>query len=515
MGALLPSYKTTVINSIVNGIAANTTALYAFASNPVSFSGNTPAINLSDYSALFLNDWQMLFGKRLQIADVVPMIRNVQWASNTIYAQYDNTNANLANANFFVLSPPQVVGGPFNVYKCIRNANGAPSTQVPNQLQASSFTTADGYTWRYITTITSAEFDKFFTVSYAPCYTNSIISSSALQFAGVENCVITNGGNGYSAYSVANTNLVLSVSNSTVIQVQNYESTVNNFYAGNGIYIYNTQASTSQLFAIAGYISNSIGNFVTLASAANTTNILPSITKYYISPRVIFTSDANSSPFAYTTVNATSNSIQSIVIVDTGYGISWCNVAIVTNTSAVSTNAVVYAIVPPPGGHGFDPASELFAQGMGVAFTFANSEGNTIPTNVSYNKIGLLCNPNALNANNTVGAPYVVNTYSSVIQANLTPSTVFVVGNTVTGSTSGAVGTVAFCNSTNISITGDKSFANGESIVSSNGISTAIITINTLGQVYTKSLKPLYIQNISNITRSSTGSESYKLIIAI
>ncbi|MGZ4849811.1 MAG: hypothetical protein ACXV2C_00295, partial [Candidatus Bathyarchaeia archaeon] len=330
-----------------------------------------------------------------------------------------------------------------------------------------------------------------------------------------ENCVITNGGNGYSSYSMANTNVVLSVSNSTLIQVQNYESTVNNFYAGNAIYLYNTQSATSQLFTISGYTSNSLGNFVTLNTAANTTNILPAITKYYISPRVVFTSDANSAPVAYTTINSTSNSILSIVIINTGSGISWCNVAIVTNSSAVTSNASVYAIVPPPGGHGYDPASELYTQGMGVAFTFSNSESNTIPTNVGYNQIGIVSNPNTLNSNTAPGAGYTTNTFSAVLQANLTPTTTFVVGNTVTGKTSGAVGTVAFCNGTNIYLTGDKYFANGETIVSSNGVTSANITINTLGQVYTKPLKPLYIQNISNITRSNTGAESYKLVIAI
>ncbi|MGZ4849875.1 MAG: hypothetical protein ACXV2C_00685, partial [Candidatus Bathyarchaeia archaeon] len=232
MGALLPSYKTTVINSILNGISTNTTCLYAFAANPITYSGNTPALNLADYSALFTNDWQLLFGKRLQIADIVPMINNIQWTTGTVYAQYDNTNTNLANTNFYVLSPPQVVGGPFNIYKCINNSNGAISTQIPNQIQPSSFTSSDGYTWRYIATVTAAEYDKFFTTTYAPVYTNTTIAASALSYAGIENCVITNGGNGYSSYSMANTNVVLSVSNSTLIQVQNYESTVNNFYAG-------------------------------------------------------------------------------------------------------------------------------------------------------------------------------------------------------------------------------------------------------------------------------------------
>lgn len=515
MGALLPGYKEAVINSILNGISTNTTSLYAFASNPVAFSGNTPPLIQSDYAALFTNDWQMLFGKRIQIADIVPVINNTQWVANTIYTQYDNTNTSLANKNFYVLTPPQIMGGPFNIYKCINNANGTPSTQMPTQVQPNSFTTADSYTWRYITSITAAEYDKFFTSLYAPCYTNATISVSASLYSGVENCIITNGGNGYSSYSTSNTNFVVSVSNSTLIQVQNYESQINNFYAGNGIYIYNTQSATSQLLTVAGYVSNSIGNFVTLNAPANTAFITPLITRYLISPKVVFSSDANVAPQAYTTINTTSNSILSIVIINTGYGISWCNVAITTNGSSVGTNAAVYAIVPPPGGHGFDPASELFVSGMGISFNFSNSELATIPTNVTYNQIGILNNPLTLNSNNTPGVAYVTNTFSQVLQANVIPTTSFPVGNVVTGQISGAVGTVAFSNGTNIFLTGDKSFANGETIVSSNGVTSANITINTLGQVYAKSIKPIYIQNISNVVRSNTATESYKLVITI
>jgi hypothetical protein len=514
LGALLPSYKTTVINSLLNGISANTTCLYAFASNPTPTTGNTPAISLTDYSSSFWKGWQLLFGKRLQLADVVPVIRNITWTSNTVYDQYDNTDAELEDKDFYVLAPPAIIGGAYNVYKCINNANGAPSTSVPSQVQPSSFTTADGYTWRYITTVTASQYDKFYTTDYAPVYTNTTIRASSFTYSGVENCVITNGGNGYSAYSYSNSNLIVSVLSSTLLQVQNYEAALNGAYVDNAIYLYNDVSPTSQLLSISGYTSNALGNFVTLSTDANTTNIQALITKYYITPAVVFQSDANTTPAGYTTINTTSNSILSVVLTDTGSGVTWCNVSITTNSAAVTTNATVYAIVPPPGGHGFEPATELFTQGMGVSFTFANSEANTIPSNVTYNQIGILCNPNAVFSNTTPGSLYTVNTFSSVLTGNITPTTTFDVGNVVIGETSNAVGTVAFCNGTHIHLTGDKMFISGETIVTSNGTSAAM-TINSIGQVYTKDIKPLYIQNITNVTRSNTAAESYKLIIGL
>jgi hypothetical protein len=513
MGALLPNYRKTVIDSLVNGISTNAQCIFAFAANPVPSTGNTPAVTLDGYNIGFFNDWNMLFGKRLNQGDIVPVIKNVKWTTNTVFDQYDNTK-DQSNANFYAITPPQLVGGPYNVFKCINNANGAASTQVPNQVQSTSFTMSDGYTWRYIATITNAEYTKFYTSDYAPIYTNATLSTSAFLYAGVENVVITNGGNGYSSYSTSNTNVVLGVINSTAIQIQNYESTFNDFYVGNGIYIYNSQAATSQIFGVSKYVSNAAGNFVILDGQANVQNIQPAITKYLISPRVNFTCDGNTKPQAYTTINATSNSILSVVIINTGSFITWANVAFSSNQAAITSPANAYVIVPPPGGHGYEPATECRIRGMGVAFTFANSEGGTIPTNVQYNRIGLITNPLTLNANGTTGNVYTTNTYSGVIQATISPALTFAVGNTITGLSSGALGTVAFSNSTALYLTGDKSFISGETVATSNG-TTANITINTIGQVYTKTIKPLYVQNISNISRSANTSESFKMVITI
>ena len=92
----------------------------------------------------------------------------------------------------------------------------------------------------------------------------------------------------------------------------------------------------------------------------------------------------------------------------------------------------------------------------------------------------------------------------------------FAVGSSVIGSNSGSLGTVAFSNTTTIYLTGDKSFQNNEVIYSANNpTQNCALTIVNLGNLYTKNINPLYITNISNINRSNTQSESYKLIVQI
>jgi hypothetical protein len=509
MGYLLPNYKKSVIDDIISGISTNTANYFAFASNPTGNSGSNTA---DDYTTSFSNDWNLLFGKQITSTDVIQMINNNVWQSNVVYTQYDNTVANLSN--YYVITNPSLPGGSYNVYKCINNANGAPSTAQPDQIQASSFTkTADGYTWRYITSISSAQYSQFASAQYVPIYPNTSIQAVANNYAGVENIIITNIGSGYSSYF----NGTVQFANSSVIQIDSSASTVNDIYTNNAIYLINSIPGTNQLLTVSGYVHNTSGNWVFVNPAANTSQIIAGSTQYSISPRIQFTCDGASPPIAYTTVNPSTNTIQSITIIQTGSDITWANAVIISN-SVFGSGATIRPILPPPGGHGSNPASELGCCAVGFSFKFSNTESNTIPTNIQYSQIGLIKNPYVLNTNNTKGSNlYNSNTFNSTINATINPTTSFTyaVGETVVGQTTGALGTVAYANSSALLLSGDTRFTNENIISTSNPAHIASIQINSIGQVYKRDIVPLYVQNISNVTRSNTTSESFKLIIQV
>jgi hypothetical protein len=248
----------------------------------------------------------------------------------------------------------------------------------------------------------------------------------------------------------------------------------------------------------------------------NTSIIQAGVTHYIISPRIKFNSDGTTDPQAYSVMNTSSNSIADVIIINSGSNITWANVTVVSNSN-YGTGANLQAIVPPIGGHGSDPASELFIKGMAINFKFANSESNTIITNSSYNRIGLIKNPYSMTTAGVKGTRYSANVFSEVLKATLSPilSSLFAVGSTVSGNTSGAVGTVVFCNTSTVYLTGDKYFANNEYITSSNGSITTTLVINTLGDVYTKGIKPIYVQTISTVARTNTQNEAFKLTIQI
>lgn len=520
MGKILPSYKKAVIEELVDNIYSNTSQYYAFAANPVAFSGAIPSIANTEYDTNFISNWQMMFGKKIKAGDISPVISKNIWEANTVYSSYDNTSNTLyVDNNYYVVCDQAFAGGNYYVYKCIDNANGAPSTVDPSTIgtpnQPSTFQTSDGYKWRYMYSITEYNYQRFASEKYVPVYTDALISSTAFVYSGIEKVVITSPGSGYRAYT---NGIIRAVLNSTAIQIENEASASANFYRNSGIYIYNTLESTSQLAVISRYVSNSLGKFVLFSDRITTNTITTGSTRYLISPAVVFTSDGDSKPKAYTTVNTTNYSIESIVMLEKGTNISWANVAIQSN---YGTGANVYAVVPPPGGHGNDPVTELNVKGLAISFNFSNNESSTFPTaNVLYNKIGIIKNPYALTTRvrfGTVnkGAKYTANTFNQLLIANVTSAALFNPGDFVTGVRSGARGTVVFSNTTQLYLSGDKNFINNERIANSSGSIVSTIQIKKVGDIYTKDLKPIYIDNINNVNRSNTQTEVFKLTIEI
>lgn len=513
MGKILPNYKKAIYDEIIDNIQSNTSHYYVFASNPIAANG-VPSVTNDDYSTMFFLNWQMLFGKKLANTNILPMVKKNIWTSNTVYDRYDNTSNTIFNSdNFYVISPTVSAGGIYHIYKCIDNANGASSTINPSSFgtptQATTFKTSDGYQWRYISSISNQIFNDFINNIYAPVYPNTTIQASSLINSGVDVVMINSGGIDYSGYS---NGVVKSVANSTLLQIQ-YDGKPDNFYTKSAIYIQNISETSSQLKNITQHISNGSGTWVYLDSPANTVSINPNVTTYKISPRVVFETDGTP-PAAYSVVDAQVNSISSIVIIDPGSSISRANVYITSNTGY---GANLYAIVAPPGGHGADPASELDMKGIGIKFAFANSEGNTIITsNTVYNKIGLLKNPYALEANGSKSTSrYTSNTFSQLLKANVSPSYTFSNGEVITGVSSNAKGTVVFSNGSQVFLTGDKHFTDGEAVINSSNVQVANITINTLGSIFATDVKPLYVQNINNVYRANNQTESFMLVIQI
>jgi hypothetical protein len=143
--------------------------------------------------------WKNIIGmKRIKPINVSLDIKNRIWTTGTVYDEYrhnysptnpSHTGATtLENATFFVVSGT-------NVYKCISNNYNAASTVAPSGTLVDTFTTADGYIWKYMGTVNVSSF------AYTPIYIDSNVVSAAV-IGGLSNIRKINGGSGYTTANV-------------------------------------------------------------------------------------------------------------------------------------------------------------------------------------------------------------------------------------------------------------------------------------------------------------------------
>lgn len=142
----------------------------------------------------------MCYFKRVLSNNLVSGASRIDWMSGNIYDMYDDNIVNypavsgatsLRNAIFYVLTTD------FNVYKCIYNAGGSPSTVMPTGTSVSFIYSTDGYVWQYMYTLAPYLQNAFLDSVNMPV-TNSLY---AQYYSGgsISNTTINLAGSGYSA----------------------------------------------------------------------------------------------------------------------------------------------------------------------------------------------------------------------------------------------------------------------------------------------------------------------------
>lgn len=164
---------------------------------------NPPQANSSVES--FNDIWRNMIGAKLVTGnDIRHAIPRNDWTANTVYAMYDNDEQVGylfdSNTHFFVVTSD------WNVYKCLMNNYGKPSTIMPTQtILNSPVQEADGYIWKYMYTVSAEERLRFTTADYIPVRTLTTDNNSLqwrVQQAAIPGAInvieVTNGGSGYS-----------------------------------------------------------------------------------------------------------------------------------------------------------------------------------------------------------------------------------------------------------------------------------------------------------------------------
>lgn len=395
---------------------------------------------------------QAIAAKKITGDDISHVVRRIDWTSGNVYAMYDDTDPDLYSKDFYVLTDEM------NVYKCLSNNNGQPSTVKPTGYSILKFTTSDNYTWKYLYSISLGESEKFLTATHMPVKTISVVDGSVeqsrqldVQNAAVNGSIeiVTTDTQGLNYRTVENVVVVSAGQDSVRLSDAgaNPPSPIDNFYNGSSLYI-TSGLGSGQLKRIIKYA----GATKTAVVNSSFTTIPNSTSRVNISPTITIIGDGQDAT-AYSKVDQNSSGISEIVVTNRGIGYTRAE-AIVSANGVHGSGATATPIISPVGGHGHDPVRELGADKIMLNVKLIEEEGVSangngyIPTDMQYRSISVLKDPLLkVDANNDViASETIANTSNSPLTLRLThkykisynqmnnnvPINSFVVGDSIT-----------------------------------------------------------------------------------
>jgi hypothetical protein len=158
-------------------------------------SDSTPLTPVDSVGDEFYHYDDFLAAKKVTSSDISYVIPRRNWTTGTVYDMYrhdygryvtgstssiqtaDSGATVIWDATFYVLSSDS------NVYKCLDNNSGAASTIEPTGTSTAILSTADGYKWKYMYTLSASQQVNFLSTDFMPVVTNSTVSSAAVDGA--------------------------------------------------------------------------------------------------------------------------------------------------------------------------------------------------------------------------------------------------------------------------------------------------------------------------------------------
>lgn len=393
------TFKTHAAKQFVESLTESNNSIYfvaAHRSSPFMNDSVPPEPGTDLYATHYELYDELLFGKHVTSSDVAHMIRNVPWTSGTVYEMYDSRLANPETKDFYVVSKE---AASYHIFKCLNNNGGVPSTAQPKRSEIDPtddfYQTADGYEWKYMYSISAAQYLKFATLDYVPLFINQKVKDNAVD-GSIDTLVIEDAGSSYYSFADGTFKEVAVAGNNLIHTIESSSMTLSSndaFYENCSIYI-SSGNGNGQIRTIVDYFVSGGEKSILINSPFDP--IPDGSSSFVISPRVIISGDGAGAR-ARCDVNEDDGSISSITIINRGQGYTFADVEVVGNTGttavATTSSAIVRAVISPPGGHGFDPINELYANRVGVAVEFVGDEGATIPVANDYRKVSLIKDP--------------------------------------------------------------------------------------------------------------------------
>lgn len=483
----------TLCTSFQADLLANTNSYYMACSKFTPWTDESNPDTFTDtYAQKHSMRRELMYGKKIIPSDAAFLIDNNVWTEGTVYDQYDDTDSLLYTKHFYVINSNN------DVFKCIANGGGVASTQEPVSKTTDIFQLSDGYKWKYMYTLSSANNTKFGTTAYIPVDANTTISDAAIPGT-IDNIIVTSGGQGFTKFA---TGSIQNIGNGNFFAISSNNNGVPNYYNGMMIYILSGTGDSS-IARITSHYSNSSGIYITTSNNMS----LDYTSNYVIYPEIVIEGDGTGA-LAYCTINTVAQSIASVNIINPGQSYT---VATARANTATGNSESLRVISSPINGHGANSVYELFASKYAVVTTFSGNESNSIPTEMSFREYALIQNPKYAN-----GALYTEDFFNSTIKFDINISssnTSAIIGETFQ-SNEGAIGFVGFANTTTmIGTVFSGTFANNDVITTTNSHIVGTISNINNPQINIHSGDILFYDTSSAISRSNSSLEDVGFLL--
>lgn len=479
------------------------------------------------YQTTYRHD--MLFLKRINASDAVQLSKRYDWVSGTIYDEYDDEYAsnhpsysgavNLADAKFYVITDE------FNVYKCLDNNNNATSTIKPTSTGTDTFVLDDGYTWKFMFQVGSADRTKFLTNDFIPVRKASGAGNPAFDVNGeIDAITVTAGGSGYTSAPtvVIEGDGTGAVATATLTAGAVTSITITN--AGRGYsfaFIKLTGGGGSGATATASLGSTETPSLQSAVEAAAVSGTLDRIeitsggVDYVDGDITVVVKGDGTGAAASATVNS-AGTVTSVSVTDPGSGYTFVELSI-TQSVGSGTGCVLRPVVSPFSGHGGNPPRELFAKNVGLTVSFTSDDADIITGN-EFRQVGII--KNIHNFAETASYTANIGTPCHVATANSTNIAKFNLDDTVTTDDGGEFTVIQILDTdndgTNETVYLLEKFPGISASSTISNTTTGQTGINITGitnpEVSNHSGEILYIDNRRPITRDENQVETLKVI---
>ena len=160
-----------------------------------------------DSTAGQISLWKnFIAAKLISSNNFIRVIKRFDWTSGQIYSPFDDAEQDIVNRTY----PLYVFTDEGNVYKCIdAPGNNIPSTVKPSGTSLSIFQTSDGYSWKYMYSLSVTEINEYTTNNWIPVKTLKEDNGSSqwdVQTAAIDGGIhkidVVDQGTGYSSATV-------------------------------------------------------------------------------------------------------------------------------------------------------------------------------------------------------------------------------------------------------------------------------------------------------------------------